>query len=72
MTSALVGTSIRCTCCPRRKKVGELDFSGIEIISGHSQDKHSATVTPEEILYALSGTEGTGVIQYVRRILSLD
>ena len=67
LNTAIIGTSIRCTCCPRRKKLAELHRdSGLEIINGRSGNLHDARVSPRELLEALSGTEGTGVVAWVR------
>lgn len=65
------GTSLRCTCCGRRKKLGEIDGQGLEIIAKVSGEKHTCQASPMELLEALAGTVGgMGVLAWVRELFS--
>lgn len=72
MTTAIDGTAIRCTCCEHRKKLAEIHpREGLEIISryGGKERKHRTLADPREILEALSGTQGTAVIEWVKGVI---
>ena len=67
--SSIDGTSIRCTCCSRKKKLAELSPDGLEIINGRSGNLHRSQTTPLEIVEVLSGTQGAGVISWVEGLV---
>ena len=65
------GTSIRCTCCGRGKKVGEIHANEecLELVSRHHGTNHIARVPVKNILTSLSGTSShEGVARWLKSL----
>ena len=71
-TSSVEGTNVRCTCCGMRKKLAELSEEGLTIINGRSGNMHKAFTSPLEILETLSGTYGTGIVNWALNLIRED
>jgi uncharacterized FAD-dependent dehydrogenase len=71
VNSSIDGTAIRCTCCGRSKKVGEIhaDEECLELVSRHHGTNHVAKVPVKNILESLSGTSShEGVARWVKSL----
>jgi hypothetical protein len=65
------GTAIRCTCCGRGKKVGEIHVNEecLELVSRHHGTNHTAKVPMKNILESLSGTSShEGVARWLKSL----